>query len=147
MQYSWLGPSFTAGLVFGSLVFAALALTFNELRLMGWGTLVWAAASILAGFAPDFGTMVFARVLGGTSAAAVMTLTFPFIDDVAPPRHRTLWFGVLGMCQPVGIAIGYIGMGGVASAVSWQAAFWVQVCSLPFSSFRSARRIQLADNC
>lgn len=30
-----------------------------------------------------------------------MTLTFPFIDDVAPARHKTLWFGCLGLAQPV----------------------------------------------
>lgn len=51
------------------------------------------------------------QLVGGTGAAAVMTLTFPYIDDIAPPRLRTVWFGVLGLCQPVGIGIGYMAIG------------------------------------
>lgn len=56
-----------------------------------------------------------------------MSLTFPFIDDVAPAKHKTLWFGILGLTQPVGIALGYIAMGAIASATTWRVAFFVEV--------------------
>lgn len=56
-----------------------------------------------------------------------MTLTFPFIDDVAPAKHKTLWIGILGLTQPVGIALGYIAMGAIASATTWRVAFFVEV--------------------
>ncbi|GAX76565.1 hypothetical protein CEUSTIGMA_g4011.t1 [Chlamydomonas eustigma] len=132
-QYSWLGPCFTAGLIVGAFIFATLSNSYNELRLLAIGTLFWATGSLIAGFADTFNVMIFARILGGTGGGAVFTLTFPYIDDVAPPKHRTLWFGVLGLCQPVGIAIGYIGMGSVGSGISWRAAFWVQAgLGLPF---------------
>ena len=56
-----------------------------------------------------------------------MSLSFPFIDDVAPAKHKTLWFGILGLTQPVGIALGYIAIGQVATASSWRASFFVEV--------------------
>ncbi|KAG1661260.1 hypothetical protein FOA52_003718 [Chlamydomonas sp. UWO 241] len=132
-QYSLLGPSFTIGIVFGSFGFAAAARHTQAMWLLAGGTVLWAVGSVLAGAAPNFAAMVVARVLGGAGAAAIMTLTFPFIDDVAPVRHRTLWFGCLGLCQPVGVALGYIAMGAVASGLGWRAAFYVQaaLCTPP----------------
>ena len=67
-SYSWLGPSFTIGLVVGSFIFAALAQTFNELRLMAYGIIVWAGGSVLTGFANSYGVMVLARLIGGMGA-------------------------------------------------------------------------------
>ena len=31
----------------------------------------------------------------GAGEASIVNLTGPYIDDVAPPKHKTLWFGVL----------------------------------------------------
>ena len=62
-----------------------------------------------------------------------MSLAFPFVDDVAPANHKTLWFGILGLTQPVGIALGYIAMGQVATTASWRVSFYVEVRSAGFS--------------
>lgn len=74
------------------------------------------------------------QVLAGCGGGSVMTLTFPFIDDVAPARHKTLWFGVLGLTQPVGIAVGYIAMGQIASAAGWRMAFYAEVWQITYRS-------------
>ncbi len=36
----------------------------------------------------------------GAGEASIITLTGPFIDDVAPPAQKTLWFGVLNLVRP-----------------------------------------------
>ena len=56
-----------------------------------------------------------------------MTFTFPFVDDCAPMKRKTLWFGILACCQPVGIALGFIVGGSVAEAVGWQHVFFIEV--------------------
>ena len=118
---------YTVGLIIASFVFAALAQTFNEMRLLGYGMLIWAGGILGTGLSDSFGIMLFCRVIAGCGGGSVMTLTFPFIDDVAPAKNKTLWFGVLGLTQPVGIAIGYIALGQIASASSWPVAFYAEV--------------------
>ncbi|GAX76566.1 hypothetical protein CEUSTIGMA_g4012.t1 [Chlamydomonas eustigma] len=132
-QYSWLGPSFTAGLIVGSLIFSILSNTISEMRLLAVGTLLWGVGSTIAGFSNSFGVMILARILGGIGGGSIFVLSFPYIDDVAPPKYRTLWFGILGICQPVGIAVGYIGFGDMGLQNTWRSAFWLQAgLALPF---------------
>ena len=50
----------------------------------------------------------------------------PFIDDVAPPAQKTLWFAVLYLFPTVGIAAGYIFGGLVGPALGWPAPFFIQ---------------------
>jgi len=53
--------------------------------------------------------------------------TGPFIDDVAPPAQKTLWFGILFMFPPVGIAGGYIFGGVIGASMGWRMPFLIQV--------------------
>lgn len=36
----------------------------------------------------------------GAGEASIINLTGPFIDDVAPPEQKTLWFGILFLVLP-----------------------------------------------
>lgn len=65
----------------------------------GFGFGVWALASIGCGLAPGFWVLVACRVVMGAGEASIITLTGPFIDDVAPPAQKTLWFGVLNLVR------------------------------------------------
>lgn len=40
--------------------------------------------------------------------APLLTLTFTFVDEVAPLARKSLWFGVLGTFPSLGIALGYV---------------------------------------
>ena len=119
---------YTVGLIIASFVFAALAQTFNEMRLLGYGMLIWAGGILGTGLSDSFGIMLFCRVIAGCGGGSVMTLTFPFIDDVAPAKHKALWFGMLGLTQPVGIAIGYTALGEIAESSDWRSSFYTEVC-------------------
>ena len=61
----------------------------------GWGFLIWALASVGCGLSQGFWTLLIWRVIMGAGEASIINLTGPFIDDVAPPTQKTLWFGVL----------------------------------------------------
>ena len=61
----------------------------------GWGMVIWALSSIGCGLAPGFWTFLICRVIMGAGEASIVNLTGPYIDDVAPPEHKTLWFGIL----------------------------------------------------
>ena len=66
----------------------------------GFGFGVWAIASVGCGLAPNFWILLLCRVIMGAGEASIITLTGPFIDDVAPPAQKTLWFGVLNLVGP-----------------------------------------------
>lgn len=51
----------------------------------------------------------------------------PFIDDVAPPDRKTLWFGILYLFPTVGIAGGYIFGGVIGASMGWRMPFLIQV--------------------
>jgi MFS family permease len=51
------------------------------------------------GLALNFWALVLCRVVMGAGEASIITLTGPFIDDVAPPAQKTLWFGVLNLVR------------------------------------------------
>lgn len=38
--------------------------------------------------------------------ASIITLSAPFIDDVAPPSSVSLWFALLSIAPPIGVALG-----------------------------------------
>lgn len=54
----------------------------------------------------------------------------PFIDDVAPPDQKTLWFGILYLFPTVGIAGGYIFGGVIGASMGWRMPFLIQVSLL-----------------
>lgn len=65
----------------------------------GFGFAVWAIGSVGCGLAPKFWILLLCRVIMGAGEASIITLTGPFIDDVAPPAQKTLWFGVLNLVR------------------------------------------------
>eukprot|EP00891_Asterochloris_glomerata_P005956 jgi/Astpho2/5956/Aster-02438 len=125
-QNGVLPAAFMVGLLVASIVFSELCKSVNAFQLIGWGLLIWTLASIGCGFAINFWTLMLCRIGMGVGEASIINLTGPFIDDVAPPALKTLWFAVLYLFPTVGIAAGYIFGGLVGPALGWPAPFFIQ---------------------
>jgi len=65
--------------------------------LTGFGFAVWVLGSVGCAVAPKFWVLILCRVIMGAGEASIITLGNPFIDDVAPPAQKTLWFGILNL--------------------------------------------------
>ena len=63
----------------------------------GFGFAVWALGSVGCAVSPRFWVLILCRVVMGAGEASIITLGNPFIDDVAPPAQKTLWFGILNL--------------------------------------------------
>lgn len=61
----------------------------------GWGFLIWAIGSVGCGLSVGFWSLLAWRIIMGAGEASIINLTGPFIDDVAPPERKTMWFGIL----------------------------------------------------
>eukprot|EP00798_Chlamydomonas_sp_ICE-L_P003863 gene3863-13926_t len=131
-----LAAMYALGLIMASIVFASLAGTLNELRLVGIGLFIWMAGCLATGGTQTYAGMVVARMMVGAGEASVATLTFPFIDDCAPSESKTLWFGCLALCQPVGVALGFMVGGLVAEEIGWRNVFLIQAgMAIPLMAF------------
>lgn len=74
-----------------------------------------------------------------------MTLTGPFIDDVAPPASKARWFAWLSLFPSLGVAVGYL-YGDLATVISWRILFYIEAAmALPvvlFCLFAPAVRLR-----
>ncbi|KAI3888886.1 hypothetical protein MKX03_036070 [Papaver bracteatum] len=129
-----LPSAFMVGLLVASPIFPFLAKTCNKpFKLIGVGLLIWTIATACCGVTSRFWNIALCRMLVGVGEASFMSLASPFIDDNAPPAKKALWIALFYMCIPVGIAVGYVYGGFVASHLNWRAAFFGEaILMLPF---------------
>jgi len=117
-----------------NLAFACLLLTgaalgdrFGRRRIFCAGLAAFTAASVGAALAPTVGALIAARAVQGAAAALVLPLTLTLISDAFPPAKRGRAIGIWGGVISIGGAVGPVIGGAVASGLSWQWIFWVNV--------------------
>ncbi len=88
------------------------------------GTVVYAAAALAAGVAPNTTVLIVAVVLMGAGAAILTPASLSIITDAFEPARRGtaigIWAAASALISTVGPAIG-----GVLGAWSWRSVFWI----------------------
>lgn len=133
-----LPSAFMIGLLVSSPIYASLASSpdRNEMRLIGYGLVCWAAAVLGCAASMGFWSLLICRMAVGVGEASFVALASPFIDDVAPPDRKALWLAVFYACIPVGYALGFLYGGTVAVAVGWRLAFAIEAAMMiPFLAY------------
>jgi EmrB/QacA subfamily drug resistance transporter len=98
-------------------------------RLLGAGILLFAAASLACGAAPDLRLLIAARAAQGVGAAIMIALTTALIGDIAPRSKLGGAMGLLGAMSAVGTALGPPLGGLLIAAFGWRSIFLI---NLPF---------------
>ena len=118
-----------------TLPFAALLLTagtlgdrFGRKRLFLAGLVLFLLGSLLCGFAPALGWLLFGRLVQGAGAAALMPGSLSVLVSAFPePRERAqaigLWAGISGVALAAGPLVG----GLLIQIASWPAIFFVNL--------------------
>jgi EmrB/QacA subfamily drug resistance transporter len=99
---------------------------FGRKRAYVAGFLVFAAASLGAGFATDGTQLILWRILQGVAAAFLFANAAAIVTDAFPKRQLGLAMGTNTMVAAVGLVIGPV-LGGALVSVSWQWVFWFNV--------------------
>ncbi|WP_067966123.1 MFS transporter [Nocardiopsis trehalosi] len=97
-------------------------------RLLMIGMAAFAAASVLAAYAPTAGLLLLARALLGVAGATLMPSTLSLISTMfTDARQRALAIGVWATMFALGMAVGPVVGGALVGALWWGAAFLLAV--------------------
>ncbi|GAA4608051.1 MFS transporter [Actinoplanes octamycinicus] len=116
-------------LVLASLLMAAgsLADRLGHRRVFVAGLVVFAAASLACGLAPDTGALIAARGVQGAAAAAMYATNAAILGLTYAGRDRSVAFGVWGAANGAAAAAGPILGGLLTEQVGWRSIFLVNL--------------------
>src|SRR6476661_10910253 len=90
------------------------------------GFLLFAAASLGAGFSSDGTVLILWRILQGIGSAFLFANAAALVTDAFPREQLGLAMGANTMVAAVGLVLGPV-LGGALVAISWQWVFWFNV--------------------
>jgi EmrB/QacA subfamily drug resistance transporter len=99
---------------------------FGRKRAYVGGFVVFALASLGAGFSPDANVLIAWRVLQGIGSAFLFANAAALVTDAFPKEELGLAMGANTMVAAIGLVLGPV-LGGALVAISWHWVFWFNV--------------------
>ncbi|HLB22242.1 MAG TPA: MFS transporter, partial [Solirubrobacteraceae bacterium] len=99
---------------------------FGRKRAYVGGFLVFALASLGAGFSGDATVLILWRILQGTGSAFLFANAAALVTDAFPKEELGLAMGANTMVAAIGLVLGPV-LGGALVAISWHWVFWFNV--------------------
>jgi EmrB/QacA subfamily drug resistance transporter len=99
---------------------------FGRKRAYIWGFVVFAAASLGAGFAGSGTELILWRILQGIGGSFLFANAAAIVTDAFPREELGLAMGTNTMVAAIGLVLGPV-LGGALVAISWPWVFWFNV--------------------
>ena len=99
---------------------------FGRKRAYVGGFLLFALASLGAGFSPDATVLILWRILQGIGSAFLFANAAALVTDAFPEEQLGLAMGANTMVAAIGLVLGPV-LGGALVAISWHWVFWFNV--------------------
>lgn len=99
---------------------------FGRKRAYVGGFVLFALASLGAGFSPDATVLILWRVLQGIGSAFLFANAAALVTDAFPREQLGLAMGANTMVAAIGLVLGPV-LGGALVAISWHWVFWFNV--------------------
>ena len=99
---------------------------FGRKRAYVGGFIVFAIASLGAGFSPDATVLIGWRILQGIGSAFLFANAAALVTDAFPREELGLAMGANTMVAAIGLVLGPV-LGGALVAISWHWVFWFNV--------------------
>src|SRR5207237_450344 len=99
---------------------------FGRKRAYVGGFLLFALASLGAGFAGDATALILWRILQGIGSAFLFANAAALVTDAFPKHQLGLAMGANTMVAAIGLVLGPV-LGGALVAIAWQWVFWFNV--------------------
>lgn len=121
---SYVITAFSIAYGLSQLFFGPLGDRFGKYLVIGWACLACALSACLCGLAPNFPTLLAARLLAGGTAAALIPLSMAWLGDVVPYDQRQPVLARFLMGQILGLSSGVLVGGFAADYLNWRVPFF-----------------------
>jgi EmrB/QacA subfamily drug resistance transporter len=128
VQLQWVMNVFVLALCIFMVNMGRFGDIFGRRVLLYLGLACFAAASLLAGLAPNGQTLIAARAFQGFAITMIVPSSLALVSNAVSPSERGRALGIWTSVTGVGLAIGPVAGGLLASAVSWR---WIFLVNIP----------------
>lgn len=125
--YSWIALSAALASAVVVPVVGKLGDLYGRKPFYSAGLIVFMTASMLSGIAPTHWWLIGSRLLQGIGMGMLMPLSQAIIGDIAPPRERSKYQGLIGTAFGLGSVSGPPIGGWIAQTFSWRWLFYINV--------------------
>jgi EmrB/QacA subfamily drug resistance transporter len=127
VQLQWVMNIFVLALCIFMVNMGRFGDIFGRRLLLYIGLACFAAASLLAGMAPNGPTLIAARAFQGFAITMIVPSSLALVSDTASPSQQGHAIGIWTSITGVGLAIGPVVGGLLTSALSWRWIFFVNI--------------------
>lgn len=92
-------------------------------KVIVFGTGIWGIWTAFCGLTQNLGQLLVIRAISGIGLGCLMPATFSLMSDTFPPKQRGRALGVLEAIGVLGIVVGTLGLGMLASPTLWRWGF------------------------
>src|ERR1700730_16256821 len=124
-HYSWIALSSILSSTITAPIGGKLSDLYGRKPFYMAGVVVFVTGSALAGLAPTFGFLIFARLGQGVGIGTMQPLSQAIIGDLIPPRERGKYQGLLGAVFGLACIVGPVIGGVITEHLSWRWLFFV----------------------
>jgi MFS family permease len=96
---------------------------FSRKKVLLFGTGIWGLWTVAVGLMPGFNGILILRVLSGLGLGAFMPAAFSLLADYYPPKQRGRALGAIGGIGMLGVMLGVLSLGFLASEALWRWGF------------------------
>jgi MFS family permease len=118
------GTSFAIFYTVLGIPFGRLADKGSRTKMIAIGLAIWSLFSGLTGFAWDFWSLFFCRVMVGVGEATLGPAAISLLSDYFPPQRRATVTSIYSMGIAVGAGLAAI-LGGLLSSFGWRSAYFI----------------------
>lgn len=88
LELGWAVSSLTLTATLGMMISGPLSNAYGRRYILRWAAVFYAVSAIASALAPDFITLVIARMIGGFGVGASLIIAPVYIAEIAPPKLR-----------------------------------------------------------
>ena len=138
-RVQWLQTGFLSATTVFMLLNAWFMHNFGARNTFILAATVFSVASVFGQFAPDFESLVLARVVQGACAGLIQPLSLSVIFMAFPPNERGKAMGLFGVGTMMGPALGPLYGGLIIDAIDWRFVFTGSVPFMLLGAVMAAR--------